>query len=277
MNATEFVRRCKDVALNYKTTYVWGGCGMPITSQTIADKVNQYPLNRTSGYEANAKKLVGYKDTKHPGGGAWMFDCVCLLKSILWGWKGEWNKYYGGAVYASNGVPDVSADGMISLCKDVSTDFSSIAVGEALWLPGHIGVYIGDGLGIECTPAFLGGVQITAVGNIAPKSGYATRTWRKHGKMPYVQYDGQTDKNEVKKEEDNMDLEGFKKLWGEMRKQLQDNDSSAYSKDARDWAVKNGIITGNSSGSFNGMWEDFMTREQFVTVLYRFAKMIGKA
>lgn len=188
MTASEFAKKCYEIATEYKTTYVWGGCGMPITNQTIADKVAQYPLNRTSGYEADAKKLVGYKDVKH-GGGAWMFDCVCMIKSVLWGWKGDWNKYYGGAVYCSNGVPDVSADGMIQRCQNVSTNFGNLAVGEALWLPGHIGVYIGNGLAVECTPAWKSGCQVSAVGNIGSKQGYPTRSWQKHGKLPYVSYD----------------------------------------------------------------------------------------
>lgn len=60
------------------------------------------------------------------------------------------------------------------------------------------------------------------------------------------------------------------------RKQLQDNDASNWSKDARAWAVKNGLISGGSTTEFNGMWEDYLTREQLVTVLYAFANMIGK-
>lgn len=179
MFASEFATKCKNVAMDYKTCYVWGGCGMPITEATIKDKLTQYPAENKNFCE-NARTLIG----KH----AWMFDCVCLIKSILWGWRGDWNKYFGGAVYCSNGVPDVSADGMISKCREVSSDFSKITVGEALWLPGHIGVYIGGGLAVECTPAFAGGVQITAVGNIAPVSGYPTRRWQKHGKLPYVNY-----------------------------------------------------------------------------------------
>lgn len=76
-------------------------------------------------------------------------------------------------------------------------------------------------------------------------------------------------------DEDNMDVTRFKELWTEMRKELQDNDASAYSKEARDWAVKNGIIAGGSTHEFNGMWQDLLTREQMVTVLYRFAKLLG--
>lgn len=67
--------------------------------------------------------------------------------------------------------------------------------------------------------------------------------------------------------------------WRELRKSLQDNDSSAYSEDARKWAQETGLIVGNGSdanGEPNCMWADILTREQFVTVLYRFAKLIGK-
>lgn len=76
-------------------------------------------------------------------------------------------------------------------------------------------------------------------------------------------------------EDDDMDIDRFKELWREMRKELQDNDASAYSEEARKWAVDNGIVLGKSSGEFNGMWEDMMTREQLVTVLYRFAQKFG--
>ena len=68
--------------------------------------------------------------------------------------------------------------------------FSHIEVGEVVWMDGHIGVYIGDGLAVECSPKWKNCVQVTAVGNIGSKRGYNTRTWAKHGKMPYVSYTG---------------------------------------------------------------------------------------
>ena len=80
--------------------------------------------------------------------------------------------------------------------------------------------------------------------------------------------------------DDDVDLEGFKKLWHEMRAELQDNDAGAYSEDARRWALETGLIKGAgiaSDGQPNGMWQDVLTREQMVTVLYRFAQMMGKA
>lgn len=72
----------------------------------------------------------------------------------------------------------------------------------------------------------------------------------------------------------------FARLLAEYRETLQDNDANEYSKEAREWAVSTGLINGSgidANGDPNNMWGDFLTREQFVTVLYRFAKHIGKA
>lgn len=82
-------------------------------------------------------------------------------------------------------------------------------------------------------------------------------------------------KDPAAKEESIMEGKQFKKLFDEMRQQWRDNDASAYSEEARKWAVDSGLIAGSSTESFNGMWEDLMTREQLVTVLYRFAQMMG--
>ena len=80
-------------------------------------------------------------------------------------------------------------------------------------------------------------------------------------------------------EDDNMDVKTFEKLFNEYRMTLRDNDHSKYSEEAMKWALETGIIQGNGTinGEPNTMAQDFMTREQLVTVLYRFAKLIGKA
>jgi hypothetical protein len=81
-------------------------------------------------------------------------------------------------------------------------------------------------------------------------------------------------------EDDDMDVTRFKELWGEMRKELQDNDCGTWSKDAREWVVNNGLIAGNGTtinGEPNCMWQDMLTREQLAQVLYRFAQLMGKA
>ena len=76
----------------------------------------------------------------------------------------------------------------------------------------------------------------------------------------------------------NVDYEQFLKLLNEYRSELRDNDSNAYSEEARNWAISTGLIQGNGTtpdGQPNYMWADFLTREQFITVLYRFAKKLG--
>ena len=78
---------------------------------------------------------------------------------------------------------------MIKVCKDVSTDFRTIIPGEAVWLSGHIGVYVGGGVVIECSPAFKNCVQETACLNIGAIAGMNGRKWTKHGKIPYITYD----------------------------------------------------------------------------------------
>lgn len=69
----------------------------------------------------------------------------------------------------------------------------------------------------------------------------------------------------------------FKKAMDAYRQELRDNDASPYSEDARQWARENGIVAGGSEASFNGMWEDLLTREQAVVLLKRLADYVGKA
>lgn len=174
----ELAAACEAVANNYKTLYVNGCIGAPLTETAKARYTKNTAYNQKP--ERTAKILAATADT-------FGFDCVCLIKSLLWGWSGAVDMTYGGAVYASRGVGDVSEDQMIGLCSDVSTDFSRLAVGEVLWMRGHIGVYIGAGQAVECTPAWADGVQVTAVHNVG--SGNPGRKWTKHGKLPWLRYE----------------------------------------------------------------------------------------
>lgn len=68
----------------------------------------------------------------------------------------------------------------------------------------------------------------------------------------------------------------FAELFAELRKALQNNKCNEYSLAARNWAISNGLIVGNGTlenGEPNYMWQDFITREQMVTVLHRFVQM----
>lgn len=188
MTGKELAQKALAIATQYKTLYVSGGWGQPATPSNKTRAINQYQYNRNI---ANKIRAVS-SDT-------FFFDCVCLIKGILWGWQGLTAHGNGGAAYASNGVPDVGEGTMINLCRNVTTDFKNTPpeIGEAVWMAGHIGIYVGDGLAVECTPAWNDCVQITAVGNIGKKAGYNTRTWTKHGKLPWVIYTGVADDTPV--------------------------------------------------------------------------------
>lgn len=162
MNSNQFVEKLKEV-VSMNTIYMWGCFGQEVTESIIATKTKQYPSWYTKARQTKFRKLIG----KNYYG----FDCVCLIKGILWG--------FPNMKYESNGVQDIGADAMINACNNTSADFNNIIPGEAVWLSGHIGVYIGNGQVIECTPAWKDGVQITNV---------SQRKWIKHGKLPYIEY-----------------------------------------------------------------------------------------
>ena len=182
MKSKDFISMLKK-ALNSNTSYCWGMWGQIINDNVINTKAKQYPSFYTPTKVAQLKSLKG----KNYFG----FDCVCLVKSILWGWEGSTTKSNGGAKYDSNGVPDVNADTMITKCKNVSTDFSKIVPGALVWMKGHVGVYIGNGQCIECTTNWTSKVLQSTLKNIGAK-GQFERSWTKWGLLPYVDYSDQT-------------------------------------------------------------------------------------
>ena len=184
MTGKELAEKCAQVAREYKTLYVLGCIGAPLHAANKQRYTNNLAFNRNS---ARAEKInAATADT-------FGFDCVCLIKSLLWGWSGDTGAIYGGAKYASAGVPDIGANAMIEVCGEISEAFSEVEQGEALWFPGHIGIYIGDGWAVECTHRWADGVQVTAVHNLRPaEDGVPGRLWTKHGKLPYVTYEEET-------------------------------------------------------------------------------------
>lgn len=164
-------------AANCKTLYVFGAFGSPLTEENKQRILRGYAYNRAQARKE--KILAASEDT-------FAFDCSGLIKGALWGWEAEKDSRYGGAVYGSNGIPDQNANTIIGNCLEVSEDFSSLRIGEAVWMPGHIGIYVGDGLAAEASPKWEDGVQLTACN--CKKEGYHTRIWKKHGCLPYVSY-----------------------------------------------------------------------------------------
>ena len=179
MNNIEFAEKAKEIATKYNTLYVLGCFGAPLNSTNKKRYTNNYAYN---GRSIRKNKIINASSD------TFGFDCVCLIKGLLWGWNGDINHVYGGAKYDSNGIPDYNADQMIKQCTFLSSDFSKIEIGEVVHIPGHIGIYVGDGLVVECTPIWKDGVQLTALLNIGKKQGYNGRIWNEYGKLKYIEY-----------------------------------------------------------------------------------------
>ena len=191
MRDSELIARLKDIVEHYKTLYVMGCFGAPLTGKNVAYYCSNHSYNRQ---KERTKMIQAAADQTPPVYG---FDCVCLIKGILWGWTGDASKTFGGATYLSNDVPDIGADLMITKCLGVSTHFESIVPGEAVWMSGHIGIYIGGGMVIEASPAFDNRVQVTECRNLQKTPGLNGRKWTRHGRLPYVLYGTQTESVEM--------------------------------------------------------------------------------
>lgn len=182
MKVSDFLKMLMK-AYNSKTLYVMGGWGFPLT-----DSNKQRAYTNPYNNEPDRKELIK-KATPDTFG----FDCCGMVRSVLWGWNGDTSAKNGGAVYGANGVPEYDAKQfMFQGCTEHSDDFTKIEPGEFLWMDGHCGVYLGNGLAIESTPKWKDGVQITNVKNVCKEvysSAYPSRTWTYHGHLKYVEYD----------------------------------------------------------------------------------------
>lgn len=264
MTDKEFIEAAKK-ALYSKTMYVNGAFGAPATAYNKARYSNK----------RNAGRI--HKIQNAPLG-TYFFDCVCLVKGLLWGWRADPYDRNGGAVYASNGVPDVGEDVMIKMCTYSSTNFAGIVPGAVVWLPGHIGIYIGDGLVIEATAAWTSNVLMSCCGNVGRKSGYPVRTWTKWGKLPWVQYTQEEDMTRA--ETEKLIREMFPDLFDERAKQQKEAikdlpPSSEYAEEALNWLKEKGYMNGDSKGRM--MAQSALTREQYAIVEYNEAKADGRA
>lgn len=244
MKATEFIKKLQEIVDKHKTLYVMGCFGAPLTGANVA----RYCTNHK--YNTQAARMAMIKAAANKTPPVFGFDCVCLIKGVLWGWNGDASKTYGGAGYAVNGVPDIGADSMIQVCKAVSTDFTNILPGEAVWMSGHIGVYIGNGKVIECTPAFKNCVQVTACWNIGKISGMNGRKWTKHGKLPYITYDTDSGTSTAKKPVNEIAAEVIKGLWGNGDERKQRLTAAGYNYTEVQAAV-NAILKGSNSAPSN--------------------------
>ncbi|MBQ3077027.1 MAG: hypothetical protein IJC43_04140, partial [Clostridia bacterium] len=101
-------------------------------------------------------------------------DCVGLIKGYAW-----CNPDTLTLDYAANGMPDIGANQMFRAAT-VSGPIETIPnlPGLAVWMDGHIGVYIGDGEVIEAMGTRQGVVKTNLTG----------RGWTHWLEIPYIQY-----------------------------------------------------------------------------------------
>lgn len=144
--------------------YVWGSHG------NLLDKTELERLESVFG-----SHVTDYDDfIRHNWIGKRTADCVGLIKGYGW-----YDTESGKITVGSNGMRDVTADGMFSAATEKGTiDTIPEIPGLAVWHEGHIGIYIGGGEVIEAMGTKYGVVKTRL------KNG----RWTHWLKVPYIQY-----------------------------------------------------------------------------------------
>lgn len=157
------------MAYDNKWGYVWGSHGNVLTANELKKLEKTFGSHVTDKEEYIKSHWLGRRTS----------DCVGLIKG--YGWYDETS---GTIKYGTNGMKDVTADGMFNAAVEkgpISTmpDIPGIAV----WHQGHIGVYIGNGYVIHAANTYDGVIKtpITSSG------------WTHWLKVPYINYIEETD------------------------------------------------------------------------------------
>lgn len=171
-NNLDLVRWCENAYRN-GWGYVYGGYGQVCTKQYLDQQASLFPGNNEAGGEMRevGEKWLGKR----------VCDCIGLIKSYAW-----YNANSGKIVAGSNGFTDCGANSIWSSVTE-SGPISNMpdTPGLAVWMDGHIGVYIGNGEVIEA--------QGTAYGVVKTK--LSGRGWTKWLKIPNIKYVNQSNKN----------------------------------------------------------------------------------
>ena len=155
----------------------WYGCfGQISTKELYESKKKQYP-----SFYSSTDYVKQYNKKVH--------DCIGLIKGYLWSDTPT-------SIPKYNGSQDVTADGMLAICKEKG-DISTIPElpGVLVFSKQHVGVYIGDGYVIEAR-----GHKYNVV-----KTKLSERGWKNWGKCPWIEY-GETKKEPVNTPKENLVL-----------------------------------------------------------------------
>ncbi|MBQ8973420.1 MAG: SH3 domain-containing protein [Clostridia bacterium] len=132
--------------------YWYGSCVYKCSESLYSSKKKQYPAHYTSAREAQYRVNIRQKRV--------CADCVGLIKGFFWTNGGQGVQAYLRSegdfknTYASNGMPDLSADGLRSWltrlgCAHGGIDSLPETPGAMLFASGHVGIYIGGGRAVE--------------------------------------------------------------------------------------------------------------------------------
>lgn len=159
------------MAYDNKWGYVWGSHGNVLTANELKRLEKTFGSHVTDKEEYIKSHWLGRRTS----------DCVGLIKGYGW-----YDEKSGTIKYGTNGMKDVTADGMFNAAVEkgpISTmpDIPGIAV----WHQGHIGVYIGNGYVIHAANTYDGVIKtpITSSG------------WTHWLKVPYINYIEETEAN----------------------------------------------------------------------------------
>lgn len=164
-NNLDLVKWCENAYAN-GWGYVYGGYGQICTKQYLDQQASLFPGNNEAGGEM---RTVGEKQF-----GKRVVDCIGLIKSYAW-----YNADSGQITVGSNGFSDCGANSIWGNVKE-SGPISNMpdTPGLAVWMNGHIGVYVGNGEVIEA--------QGTAYGVV--KTQLKNRGWSKWLKIPNIKH-----------------------------------------------------------------------------------------
>ncbi len=143
--------------------YVWGTFGQVLTEDLWNLKLEQYPDDLAEYAEIVHQKWLNRRTV----------DCAGLIKSYGWYVPGE------GIQYTSGDMPDWGTPGFFENAPDKGDiDTLPETPGLLVYVEGHIGVYVGNGMAVEA---------ITHAGGVV-KTRVVDRHWTHWLKCPYVEY-----------------------------------------------------------------------------------------
>lgn len=134
--------------------------------------------------------------------GCWTADCLGFVHCMVNGFAGNKDELGGGAVMDDFVLMSDEYTTLTKHCYDQSMDFSNIIPGEFLYMPGHVGLYIGDhepfndgrifNVAETCYSSWGGGGLLSYVDRFGirknHKNGSTAGSWAQHGKFYRVDY-----------------------------------------------------------------------------------------